>query len=381
MKIVVTGTRGIPKIQGGVETHCEELYPRIVRIGINVTLVRRSCYISIKDDLKEYNGVKLKTIFAPHIKSIEALVHTFLSILWAKIHKADIVHIHAIGPALLSPFARLLGLRVIFTHHGFDYQRAKWGPIAMSVLKLGEKLGTRYANEVIVISEIIRTFLFEKHARGDTHLIFNGVPKPTFTLNIELITGIGLEPRKFILALGRFVEEKGFDLLINAYRRIKQKDYRLVIAGDSDHETDYSKHLKDLAKANNVVLTGFIKGEMLHELLSHARLFVLPSSHEGLSISLLEAMSYKLPCLASDILANKQIKLPENRYFITGNENSLVDKLDELLKDNFNYINYDMAPYDWDHIAELTKKVYMQAMYKKNFNKDSSQDQINTPLP
>ena len=38
MKIVVTGTRGIPNIMGGVETHCEELFPRMVERGYDVTL-------------------------------------------------------------------------------------------------------------------------------------------------------------------------------------------------------------------------------------------------------------------------------------------------------------------------------------------------------
>ena len=95
MKIVVTGTRGIPNIQGGVETHCEELFPRLSKLDFDVTLIRRSCYISDNDTLSEFKGVKLKTIYAPHLKSLEALVHTFLAVIWAKIHKTDIIHIHA----------------------------------------------------------------------------------------------------------------------------------------------------------------------------------------------------------------------------------------------------------------------------------------------
>ena len=52
MKIVVTGTRGIPNIMGGVETHCEELFPRIVSRGFDVTPIRRSNYVH--DDLTEW---------------------------------------------------------------------------------------------------------------------------------------------------------------------------------------------------------------------------------------------------------------------------------------------------------------------------------------
>ena len=52
MKIVVTGTRGIPDIQGGVETHCEQLYPRLCALGTDVTIIRRGAYIN--DNLTEY---------------------------------------------------------------------------------------------------------------------------------------------------------------------------------------------------------------------------------------------------------------------------------------------------------------------------------------
>lgn len=358
MKIIVTGTRGVPNIQGGVETHCEELYPRLARMNYEIELVRRSCYVPINDHLKEFKGVRLKTIFTIRRKTIETVLHTFLAVLWAKRRKTDILHIHAIGPAILVPFARLLGMKVVFTHHGPDYDRAKWGPFAKYVLKVGERLGTKFSNEVIVISEVIRESLFIKYKRSNSHLIFNGVTPPTFITRTDYIESLGLKPRKFVFTLGRFVEEKGFDLLIRAFSNIEQSEFKLVIAGDADHEIPYSKHLKKLALANNVVLPGFIKGEELQQLFSHAGIFVLPSFHEGLPISLLEAMSYNLPVIVSDIPANKMVLLPEQRYFITGDEESLKKSLNELLLKDYQQVEYDMTPYDWDKIAVQTASVY-----------------------
>ena len=72
MKVIVLGTRGIPNIQGGVETHCEELYPRLVALGIDVILVTRKSYVTDLT-ITEYKGVKLKHIFTPKKKSIEAI--------------------------------------------------------------------------------------------------------------------------------------------------------------------------------------------------------------------------------------------------------------------------------------------------------------------
>ena len=137
MKVVVTGTRGIPNILGGVETHCEELFPRMVQKDIDITIVRRKSYVH--DSLAEYQGVKLVDITTPKKKSLEAVIHTFKAILKARSLHADIVHIHAIGPALLTPLARLLGMQVVFTHHGPDYDRDKWGVAAKTMLKLGNE--------------------------------------------------------------------------------------------------------------------------------------------------------------------------------------------------------------------------------------------------
>ena len=69
MKIVVTGTRGIPNIMGGVETHSEELFPRIAKMGEEVTVIRRTNYV--KDELTEWQGVKLVNVDSPKKKSFE----------------------------------------------------------------------------------------------------------------------------------------------------------------------------------------------------------------------------------------------------------------------------------------------------------------------
>ena len=88
-KIVVTGTRGIPNIMGGVETHCENLYPYIVQAGYDVTVVRRSCYLQAQQKTREYKGIHLKDIYAPRKKSLEAIIHTILAVLYAKKAKAE----------------------------------------------------------------------------------------------------------------------------------------------------------------------------------------------------------------------------------------------------------------------------------------------------
>lgn len=366
MRIIVTGTRGIPGIQGGVETHCEELFPNILKLHKDnrITIIRRSAYVTQKNNVSEYKGIKIKTIFSPHNKSLEAIVHTSLAVIYAGIRRPDILHIHAVGPGLLIPFARLLGLKVVMTHHGPDYERKKWGRLAKLFLKTGEWAGVKFANKVIVISESIGKSIESKYGRKDYCLIPNGVPSAVRNENIDYLQKLGIEKNQYIFTLGRFVPEKGFDYLIKAYLKSScSKNYKLVIAGDADHESGYSESLKELAKNNGVILTGFIKGEKLQQLYTHARLFVLPSFYEGLPISLLEAMSYNLNILASDIDANKEVNLPSDFYFQTGNIDELKGKLDHKLQDPIVHVEYDMCRYNWENIAKQTLAVYESLLF------------------
>lgn len=363
MKIIVTGTRGIPNIMGGVETHCEELFPRVVASGFDVTVIRRSSYV--RDNLTEWKGVKLVDIKSPKKKSFEAIIHTFCAINKAKRLGADILHIHAIGPALLVPYAKMLGMKVVFTHHGPDYDRDKWGFAAKTMLKLGERMGCMFADEVIVISDVIRNLIKRKYNRTKhVHLIYNGVSQPEICGYPEYFQKLGIEKGKYILGMCRLVPEKNLHHLIEAYVKVREQmsdtDIKLVLAGDTDFEDEYSRHLKQMAKENGVVLTGFIKGKKLHSLLTHTRCFVLPSSHEGLPIALLEAMSYGCPVIVSNIPANLEVGLDYESYFPVGDIDVLAQKLQENIEKPYRKVRYDMAEYDWSHIAEQVAEVYRQ---------------------
>jgi glycosyltransferase involved in cell wall biosynthesis len=365
MKIFVTGTRGIPDIPGGVEKHCQELYPLIASSGHEVILATRKTYVTHKQS--SWKGVQLCHLFAPHKKSFEAIVHTFFAVIKARQMKADIIHIHAVGPGLMVPFARLLGLRVVITNHGPDYDRGKWNLVAKTMLKLGEYFGGKFANEVIVISTIIANIIKERCKR-DSHLIYNGVPLPEKSRKTDFIEKLTIKPGNYVLAVARFVPEKGLHDLLKAFK-ILDGNYQLVIAGDADHETDYSRSLKKQASQDKrIILTGYIGGEDLNQVFSHARLFVLPSYHEGLPIALLEAMSYELSVLVSNIPANKEVNLPSERFFTCGDTRDLQKKIEHLMKKNLSdeerlaYQSQIADKYNWPKIAHQTIAIYQKAL-------------------
>jgi glycosyltransferase involved in cell wall biosynthesis len=265
----------------------------------------------------------------------------------------------------MVPLAKILGMKVIVTNHGPDYMRQKWGKFARIALKTGEFLGVKFCDKMIVISGGIKDLLEREYRRHDLDLIFNGVNFPEILSPGETVAKYGLTPGQYALTVGRFVPEKGLHDLINAYLKLKDQQFRLVIAGDADHETEYSRRIKKMAKEREgIILTGFISGRPLAELFSNAGLFVLPSYYEGLPIALLEALSYGLPVLVSDIPANREVPLPDFRVSAPGNIEVLSQKMVELFEKGISQEekkkNEELLAenYNWDVIAQKTHSIY-----------------------
>lgn len=361
MKIFVTGLRGFPDVPGGVERHCEELYPRIAAKGHEVVAAVRAPYQTY--DGERWRGVAFVSIDCPTSTRFEAITHTFKAMLAARRHKPDIVHIHAIGPSLLAPLGRFLGMRIVSTHHGHDYNREKWGGFAKRMLKLGEWLGCKFSNRVIVISESIRNVLAEKHGCERTTVIPNGVTVRARVSTTDYLERLGVEPGGYVLAVSRLVPEKGLHDLIEAFEHAPE-GMKLVIAGDSDHDSEYKRKLVETAEQNErIIMPGYVRGNDLAELYSHARLFVLPSYHEGLPIVALEAMSYGLPLLLSDIVPNKDVGLPERHYYPVGDADALATHMKRMLGEVHEEGAFEemvRTKYDWDVIAGRTEQVYRE---------------------
>ena len=363
LKVMMLGLRGFPEVQGGVETHAEHLCPLLADMGCDVTVLVRSPY-QPKDIGRTWRGVKFVPLWAPKSKGLEAILHSFLGVLYAAVKRPDILHIQAIGPAIMTLPARLLGLRVVVTHHGPDYDRQKWGRFARWVLQTGERFGMRWSNARIVISEVIRSLVRGKHDREST-LVPNGVVLPALPDTVAAPSAFGLEPGRYVLLVSRLVPEKRHLDLIEAFRRAALPGWKLAIVGASDHPDAYVRQVLDAAAATpGVVCTGLQTGLSLRELYAHAGIFVLPSSHEGLPIAMLEALSYGLPVIASDIPANVEVGLPAAHYFPLGDVEALVVRLREFAAQPLTFEAREARRawvserYDWRDIARRTLAVY-----------------------
>ncbi len=101
LKVTVLGTRGIPNVQGGVETHCQNLYPEIYHQNhADICVIARSPYVDYRRS--EYKGVRLKSLWAPKSRKFEAIIHSTLAAFSTLFDGSNVVHVHAVGPAWWS---------------------------------------------------------------------------------------------------------------------------------------------------------------------------------------------------------------------------------------------------------------------------------------
>ncbi len=362
---MMIGLRSTNGAQGGVERHVRSLVEELDALGLATCVVERSPY-SNEDGASIGLNSFIKVLWAPRSVRFETVVHSVIATLWAGWTRPRIVHIHAIGPSIVAPLARLLGLRVVCTHHGRDYDREKWSKVAKLILKAGEWCQARFANERICVGRTLSLQL-----RDELHAPFTYIPNavklPAQGGASDVLDRFALQPGKYIVNVGRLVPEKRQDHLIKAFAQLALKDIKLVLIGKADHESRYSHNLSTLANTTpGVVMAGFQGGSDLVQLLANAALFVLPSSHEGMPIAALEAMSLSRPVVLSDIPANLDLLLPPSCYHKT----SSIEDLAETIRRNLpqeasscSAVDWGeiLSAFDWRNVAQKTLEVYSSA--------------------
>ena len=325
-------------IEGGVEKHCEALYPKL-NDDIDITVYRRKPYVQSNGDYKHISFIDLPST---KIKGFEPFFHSFISSLNVLLKNADVVHYHNIGPALFSPIVKLRKIPVVLTFHSPNYEHDKWNWFEKILLKFSEKVALKTADRSIFVNK----FQMEKY--GDD------IRKKS----VYMPNGIN---GKYILSVGRITKEKGFDVLIKAFKLAQKNGFKLVIAGGVEFESGYMKELQELSKEEDVIFTGYTYGDNLHQLYTHAGLYVLASRNEGFPLVLLEAMKYGLDVLVADIPATHLVNLDEDDYFECENSVMLAEKISARVVDSKKR-QYDLSQYNWERIAKEMSSIFYEVV-------------------
>ncbi|MFA5859741.1 MAG: glycosyltransferase family 4 protein [Elusimicrobiota bacterium] len=374
MKIAFIGQKGIPSLWGGIEAHVEELAVRMVSLGHSVDVYTRAWYVKDKHD--NYKGVKLVHINSVNSKNFDAATYAVQAAVAASFQKYDIIHFHALGPAFFCWIPKMFGKNIVVTVHRLDWQADKWGMLARAFLQMSEFPAVMFPDRTIVVSKTMKKYFEEKYGKI-VNYIPNGVTLPVISSSAGGLEKYGVKHKKYLLWMGRMTPEKRVEWVIKAYKKnrglMKDKGLKLVLAGGSSATDEYVKSLHALAGDDpDIVFTGYVTGELKNEVFSGAKIFVMPSKLEGLPIALLEAMSYQLPCLVSDIEPHKEV-ITEDRYGMLHNMNdfdNLAEKMGAICSYEDSVLNgmgsaareKVKCEYNWEAVVEDTLNTYHQVV-------------------
>lgn len=380
LRIAMIGHKRIPSREGGVEIVVEELAVRMTAQGHRVDAYNRyGHHVSGKKYDEEYGwkgrkfykGVRVYIVPTFRRSSLNAIVYSFFATIRALFGRYDVLHYHAEGPCAMLWLPRLFHRKIVVTIHGLDWQRAKWGNFASFVIKFGEKMAAKYADEIIVLSENVKKYFADTYQREVTY-IPNGVNRPELRPPQMIAEKYGLEKDGYFLFLARIVPEKGLHYLIEAFEKT-DTDKRLVIAGGNSQAVEYMEQIhKMVAGDDRIIMTDFVQGQMLEELYSNAYAFVLPSDVEGMALSLLEAMSYGNCCLVSDICENTEVTEDKALTFRKGDTADLKRQLEYMLSHPEKVKEYAgqsadfiCGKYNWDEVVDKTIEVYRRCRERR----------------
>ena len=361
MKIAMIGQKGIPATYGGIERHVEEITCRLVERGHEVDVFSRLHY---SHQQGEYRGVRIRRLPSVNTKHLDTITHCAFSTLDSLFRHYDVVHFHALGPSVFSRIPKLVGSKTVVTVHGLDWERGKWGKVAAWFLRSCERPAIRFPDRTIVVSKTLKEY-FTKHYDTEPVMIPNGA-NPGIFRPVNKLKRFGLDKHRYILFVGRLVPEKGCHYLLEAFGQL-DTDVRLVMAGGSSFSDGYVDSLMRIRNGDErILMLGYVYGDLLDELWSNAYLVVQPSVLEGLSISLIEAISHGKCVLASDIPENLEVVENCAVTFRTRDVLDLREKLSGLLQSPEvvdgvarRCRQHAETHYSWNKIVEATEGVYL----------------------
>jgi glycosyltransferase involved in cell wall biosynthesis len=347
---------------GGIEKYTFELGRRMVARGHEVTVYSMGHYGTADVDVE---GMKIV-----HVPALQGAATEKLSAGgWAALQLMagggdfDVVHCHSVAAGAFGLLPHLRGLRTVLQMHGVEWQRSRWSKLGVRVLRLLEQVSLHSHHAYTAVSNTQCAFYRESYGVAMRYIPTGAeVQAP---VEPREILKLGLRPQRYVLFAARLVREKGAHYLIEAFRKLDTKQH-LVVAGDVTGEEDYKQELKALAGDDpRIIFTGYVEGRLLHELFGHAALYVQPSEIEGLSIALLEAMSYGLGCLVSDIPENYEAIAETGETFRSRDVGDLRERLEALLADEGRCARLGAAArervrrhYSWDRIADDFEALY-----------------------
>ncbi len=347
-------------IVGGAETVLHNLATRLTRKGDDVLVLAphiRGCdnWMDVPYSLKRYDRPSSKRIGVSQL---------LLPLAWHQWqHRFDVLHCNSAYPSayLGTTLKSWTNLPVVVRPHGDDIlpnQRIRRHP---KLAALAQQALCR-ADAIVAQGQFLRRALLN-FGVPDTliHVIHNGV-------DIELFSRGEPFPhrRPYLLAMGSLFRRKGFDVLLEAFARIRGDDVDLLIAGDGPELIHLTELSNRLGVSNQVRFLRHVSGQEKINLLRSAMLLVVPSRCEPFANVILEGLASGLPIVASEVDGNPELVHPDRNGLLFPNEDveALTAKLQRLIDvpTELHRLRRGVIPsvrqFDWSIIEEQYSSLY-----------------------
>src|SRR6266851_8258192 len=219
LKIAMIGIKAIPARFGGFETAVDELSRGLVRLGHNVVVYNRSG-MSVEPG-SDYEGVRLVSLPTFKSKNLSTIVHALLATVHVAFHRVDVVHYFTTGTTLFAPVPQLLGMKVVCSVDGTDWQRGKWGRFARWYLRVSERLAVLFCHGLVADSRDVMRYYQETYG-AESCLIAYGM-REARSEGHEWLDRFGLRSRDYVLFVGRLVPENNIHHLIRAFENTRSE--------------------------------------------------------------------------------------------------------------------------------------------------------------
>jgi glycosyltransferase involved in cell wall biosynthesis len=325
MKIAIMGIRGIPANYGGFETFIEEMAPRLVAAGHEVTVYGRAHMIDYSGEY--YKGVRIRVLPTISHKYLDTVVHTLLCTLASFFRRYDVVFICNSANAIFSMIPRLMGKPVVLNVDGLEWKRQKWNWAGKTFYRVSEFLATFLPTAIVSDAHDVQKYYAQKFGKASTYIPYGAPETPATTRTV--LDEFGLEPRQYVLYVSRMEPENNAHRVVQAFERTRT-DLKLVMVGDAPYSTEYIRQLRE-TRDPRILFTGYVFGQGYRELQSHAALYVQATEVGGTHPALLEGMGYGNCVLANDVPEHREVLQEAGVYFHTRDNDDLYEKLQYLL--------------------------------------------------
>jgi glycosyltransferase involved in cell wall biosynthesis len=359
MRITFCVIKGID-YGGGIERYTFELGRRLASRGHQVTVYSMRHYGRTRAGS---TGMRIVDVPSLPLRLAEKLTASATAAFRTLLDpRADVVHFHHVSCGWMAWMSKLRGQKCVLQSHSLAWRSPQWTRAGSLVLRALEAVAVRSCDVLTGVSATQAPYYYDRYGVRMVHIPTGAELKET--PDPREIRRLGLQSGEYVLFVGRLSPEKGAHFLVRAFREL-DTSCRLVIAGGTQDRA-YRRRLLELAGDHpRILFTGQVGGRLLDELFGHAALFVLPSELEGLSIALLEAMSFGRACLVSDLEENLEAIGPAGFTFRSGDVDSLVHRLNDLLhQPEQRRLAGEMARdrvrdhYGWDRITDRFEALY-----------------------